>query len=170
MSVEKQFTRLVWRERMTFDATTTTGHHLIVDAVPPNGDDRGPKPIELVLTAFAGCTAMDVLSILQKKREPVRGLSVDVVGTRAVTHPMIYSDVEILYHVRGDVSPASLERAIELSATRYCGVHAMLEHTTHITTRFEIEPGHDSVTDPEEQSALGPDQVLEIEHVATMLP
>lgn len=170
MSNEKQFTHMVWRERMTFDATTTAGHHLVVDAVPPNGDGRGPKPIELVLTALAGCTAMDVLSILQKKREPVQGLSVDVVGTRADTHPMIYSDVEILYRVRGDVSPASVERAIELSATRYCGVHAMLEHTTHITTHFEIEPEIEPGTELEEQAALGPEKILELEHVATTLP
>ncbi len=157
MANEKQSTHLVWREGMTFDATTTTGHHIVLDALPPGGDDRGPKPIELVLTALAGCTAMDVLSILQKKREPVLGLTVDVIGTRASTHPMIYTDIEIVYRVRGDVSPLAVERAMELSETKYCGVHAMLEHSARITARYEIEP-------PELHG------FLDMEHVAALLP
>src|SRR5947207_7507758 len=96
---EKQSTHVVWRAGMTFDATTTTGHHLVLDAPPPNGEDRGPKPIELMLTALGGCTAMDVLSLLQKMREPVIELNVDVEGTRATQHPMIYTDIEIVYRV-----------------------------------------------------------------------
>jgi putative redox protein len=140
MSKEKQHTQLVWRERMTFDATTTMGHHLMVDATPEHGgNDRGPKPIELLLTGLAGCTAMDVLSILQKKREPIEGLAVDVFGTRAAEHPMIYTDIEILYRVRGNVNPTAVERAIELSTSKYCGAHAMLAKSAHITTRYEIE-------------------------------
>ncbi len=135
---EKQSTRMVWRDQMTFDATTTTGHHLVIDALPPNGNDNGPKPIELVLTALAGCTAMDVLSILQKKREPLEGLEVFVEGTRAIEHPMIYTNIEVLYSVKGNVNPESVARAIELSEAKYCGVHAMLEHSAKITTRYEI--------------------------------
>jgi putative redox protein len=157
---EQQSTHLVWREGMTFDATTTTGHHLVIDALPPGGDDRGPKPIELVLTAFAGCTAMDVLSILQKMREPVRGLKVDVTGSRAANHPMVYTDIEVVYRVRGAVSPAALERAIHLSQTKYCGVHAMLEHTARISSRYEIET--------EEPTRPGP--LPKVEHVAPALP
>jgi putative redox protein len=166
MSAEKQSTHLVWREGMTFDATTTTGHHLVLDALPPNGNDRGPKPIELLLTALAGCTAMDVLSILKKMREPVTGLTVDVEGTRAETNPMIYTDIRVTYHVRGDVARASVERAIGLSKIRYCGVHAMLEQSAHITSRYEIEPN--PVLEPE--ASFGPDEVVEIEHVAASLP
>jgi putative redox protein len=135
---ETQSTRMVWRERMTFDATTTTGHHLVIDALPPNGNDNGPKPIELVLTALAGCTAMDVLSILQKKREPIQGLEVFVQGTRATEHPMIYTAIEVVYRVKGSVNPESIARAIELSVSKYCGVHAMLEPNSKITTRYEI--------------------------------
>src|SRR5712692_8098560 len=116
MPNEKQHTRLVWRERMTFDAATTTGHHITLDAAKEHGgDERGPKPIELMLTALAGCTAMDVLSILQKKREPIAGLEVCVVGTRATEHPMVYTDITIVYRVRGNVKPESVAHAIELS-------------------------------------------------------
>jgi putative redox protein len=137
---DKQFTNMVWRERMTFDATTTFGHKITLDAQPPGGDNRGPKPIELLLTALAGCTAMDVLSILQKKHEPLEGLEVFVEGERATEHPMIYTDIEVVYRVRGKVNPAALERAIELSLTKYCSVHAMLGKSAKIKHRFEIEP------------------------------
>jgi putative redox protein len=135
---EKQFTKLVWREGMTFDATTTTGHQIVVDALPPTGNDQGPKPIELLLTALAGCTAMDVISILKKKQEPVQGLEVFVEGKRATEHPMIYTDIEVIYRVTGNVKPESIERAIELSETKYCGAAAMLGKSAHITTRYEI--------------------------------
>jgi putative redox protein len=123
---------------MTFDATTTTGHRLVIDALPPTGNDNGPKPIELVLTALAGCTAMDVLSILQKKREPLEGLEVFVEGARATEHPMIYKEIALVYRVKGNVNPDAVERAIELSTTKYCGVHTMLHHDAKITTRYEI--------------------------------
>lgn len=158
--MEKQFTRMIWRENKTFDATTTTGHHLVIDAVPPSGNDNGPKPIELLLTALAGCTAMDVLSILQKKREPIQGLEVYVEGTRAQEHPMIYNTIQVVYRVRGNVNPGALERAIELSETKYCGVNAMLRERAHITSRYEIENSYASNTNAAFE---------EPEHVAPLL-
>jgi putative redox protein len=150
---EKQFTEVTWRERMTFDAVTTTGHHLVLDAQPPGGDDRGPKPIELLLTALAGCTAMDVLSILQKMREPIKGLDVSVEGTRAREHPMVYTDIEIFYHIRGKVNAQSVVRAIELSQTQYCGVGAMLEPTARFRSHFEIETEDERIPELMEFSA-----------------
>jgi putative redox protein len=138
---EKQHTTMKWRERMTFDGTTTDGHTLTVDAAAGHGGDgRGPKPIELLLTALAGCTGMDVISVLQKKREPVESFEVFVEGQRATEHPMIYTDIEIVYRVTGNVNPASIERAIELSRTKYCGVQAMLGKAANITDRYEILP------------------------------
>lgn len=166
MNSEKQSTHVEWRERTTFDATTTTGHRLVLDTLPPNGNDRGPKPVELLLTALAGCTAMDVLALLKEMREPVIELSVDVEGTRADTHPMIYTDIDVMYHVRGDVGPASLDRAIELSQGKYSGVYAMLEYSAHITTRYEIDSGQ--ATEP--AIVYGPDHSVELEHVAGSLP
>ncbi len=144
----KDFTKMVWRQDMTFDAQTTTGHQLVIDTIPPNGNDNGPKPVELLLTALAGCTAMDVLSILQKKREPVEGLEVLVEGERASEHPRVYTEIQVVYRVRGNVSADAVARAIELSETKYCSVHATLRHTAHITTRYEIEPAPLSVGTP----------------------
>lgn len=135
-----QMTSVVWRERMTFDARTTSGHYLVMDAAPPLGDDRGVRPMELLLTALAGCAAMDVLSILVKKREPVEGLQVSIHSTRAAEHPRVYTDIQVLYHVRGNVNPQSVARAIELSESKYCGVAAMLGKCAVITSQYEIEP------------------------------
>jgi putative redox protein len=126
---------------MTFDATTTTGHHIVMDAAPPEGDNRGPKPIELLLTALAGCTGMDVLAILQKKREPVEAFEVYVEGRRAPAHPMVYTEVDVVYRITGNVKAESVERAIQLSEEKYCGVSATLQEIAKINHRYEILAG-----------------------------
>jgi putative redox protein len=142
MSTDKRSAKVVWRERLTFDAMASTGHRLVVDSSKAGGgDDRGPNPMELLLMALAGCTAMDVVSILQKKREPLEALEVSVEGTRAHDHPKTYTDIQVVYRVRGQVRAKALEHAIELSETKYCSVGAMLGKSARITTRFEIEPG-----------------------------
>lgn len=140
MTGERPTTTVEWRERMTFDVTTHSGHALVLDAAPPLGDDRGVRPMELLLTALGGCAAMDVLSILEKKREPVRGLRVTVNAGRAHEHPKVYTDITLLYHVRGNVNPRAIEHAIELTERVYCGVGAMLGKCATITSRYEIEP------------------------------
>lgn len=133
-------TQVTWRERMTFDATTNSGHSLVLDSAPPTGDDRGVRPMELLLTALAGCAAMDVLTILEKKREPVQGFQVTIHATRAEEHPKVYTDIRVMYHVRGSVNPESLATAIRLSETKYCGVGAMLSKCATITSDYEITP------------------------------
>src|SRR6187397_1110236 len=81
---DKPHTRVVWRERLTFDATNSTGHTVVMDSsVPHGGDDRGPSPMEMVLVALAGCAGRTVHDILLKKREPVTGLEVLVHAHRA---------------------------------------------------------------------------------------
>ena len=162
----RESTRMVWRKDMTFDGTTTTGHHIVIDALPPAGNDNGPKPIELLLTALAGCTAMDVLSILQKKREPIQGLEVTVQGVRCQEHPRIYTDIEIVYHVRGNVNPNAVARAIQLSETKYCGVSAMLGTRAKIETRFEI----DAKPLPLAPDTIPSGRVDEPEHISELLP
>jgi len=139
MPKAKRSASVAWREHMTFDARTQSGHSIVLDTSAPNGDDRGATPMELLLVALAGCTAMDVVSILQKKREPLAGLEVSVEGLRAEEDPHVYTDIEIVYHVRGPVKPASVAQAIELSETKYCSVGAMLGRSAQITTRFEIQ-------------------------------
>ena len=104
------------------------------------GVGAGPQPHRLLLLAMAGCTAMDVLSILRKKRQQVSGLSVEVQGSRTDQHPRVYTRFEVLYRVRGtNIDPQAVVRAIELSTTRYCPVIGLLGKVAEVATRFEIE-------------------------------
>ena len=140
MANNQQPTVAKWRgDRWTFIATTPTGHTLVMDSLHDDKDD-GPSPMELLLTALAGCAGTTVLSILQKKREPVEGLEVQVDGKRALEHPKVYIDIELVYRVYGTVKPESVERAIELSEEKYCGVSATLRKTATFTHRYEILP------------------------------
>ena len=104
---------------------------------------EGPSPMQAVMAALGGCTAMDVISILRKKRQAVTGYEVEVVGERRTDqHPKVFTRLEIVHRVRGrGLSAAAVAEAIELSDTKYCSVHAMLGATVAITTRFEIEEG-----------------------------
>jgi len=106
------------------------------------GEERiegGPRPMELLLIGLAGCTAMDVVSILQKKRQPFAGLRVEVTAERADEHPRVYTQIHLEFVVTGPVDAKAVERAIELSQTRYCGAAAMLRQAAPITTSYRIE-------------------------------
>lgn len=104
------------------------------------GRGAGVEPLRLLLLGAAGCTAMDVISILRKKRQEVSGLEVEVLGSRAKEHPRVYDRVDLVYRVRGrDVDPRAVERAIELSETRYCPAIAMVGRTAEVSSRYEIE-------------------------------
>ena len=112
-----------------------------LDAVASvGGVGAGPQPHRLLLLAMACCTAMDVISILRKKRQLVSGLCVQVQGSRADQHPKVYTRFEVFYRVRGtNIDPRALERSIELSTTRYCPVIGLLRKVAPVTTRYEIE-------------------------------
>ena len=101
---------------------------------------EGPSPVQAVQAALGGCTAMDVISILRKKRQQVTGYEVEVVAERRLDqHPRIFTQMEIIHRVRGrGINPAAVAEAIELSDTKYCAVHAMLGPAVAISSRFEI--------------------------------
>ena len=104
------------------------------------GVGAGPDPLRFLLLGLAGCTAMDVISILRKKRQQVSALAVEVHGKRVDAHPKVYDHIEVIYRVEGkEVDAKALERAIELSETRYCPVMAMVSKTAEIVSRYEIE-------------------------------
>lgn len=117
------------------------GYRIDLDAdASAGGHGAGTRPMRLLLLGMAGCTAMDVISILRKKREQVSGLRVEVRGRRADEHPRVYEAFEVVYYVRGaGLSQNAVERAIELSETRYCSAMAMLGKAAAITSRYEIE-------------------------------
>lgn len=110
--------------------------HVLADEKRSEG---GPRPMELLLIGLAGCTGMDVVSILQKKRQSFTGLQVQVTAERAEEHPRVYTQIHLEYVVTGEgVDPKAVERAIELSDTKYCSASAMLRQAAEITTSYRI--------------------------------
>lgn len=103
-------------------------------------DEEGASPMSILLAGVAGCTAMDVLSIVQKKRQPVDNMEVEIVGQRADTVPMVFTDVDITFILYGDgIDPAAVERAIELSQTKYCSASIIFQRAeVNVRTHYEI--------------------------------
>ncbi len=131
---------LKWNGRMQFTGAANSGHDLIMDAAPSvGGDNLGARPMELILTGLAGCTAMDVISIMRKKRQNVTGFEVEAHAQQADTHPKVFTAIEIKYIFYGkDIDPQAVERSIELSEKRYCPAQAMLMQAAPITHVYEI--------------------------------
>jgi putative redox protein len=103
------------------------------------GQDQGFRPMELLIVGLAGCTAMDVISILRKKRQHVTAYETRVSGERAVDHPQVFVNVTVEHIVTGHgVQPIAVERAIELSETKYCGASATLSKTGKVTHTYRI--------------------------------
>lgn len=129
------------------DVVTGSGFTITLDTDASGADRAGPGPIESVLPALAGCTALDVAAILGKKRQPLAGYQIAVTGERAEEHPMVYTRIVVEHRVRGEVEPEALRRSIELSATRYCPVSAMLSKAVTIEHRYRLQPdGGDEVS------------------------
>src|SRR5262245_56018819 len=122
--VTENTARVVLMGPMRFDGTSGSGHAITMDATADvGGTDSGPTPMELLLVALAGCTGMDVISILRKKRQQVTRYEIIVHGLRAEEHPKVYTQITVEHVVTGhSVDRAALARAVELSETKYCGV------------------------------------------------
>lgn len=129
-----------WDHGMSFVGSADTGFAVPLGAaVEVGGDDDGFRPLELMLVSLAGCTAMDVMSILTKKRQEITGFRVSVDAERAEEHPKVFTAITVHYHVTGrNVDPAAVERAIELSETRYCPAQAMLAKAVPIDHKYTI--------------------------------
>ena len=125
---------------MQFDAEAGSGHHMTLDAAEHGGGhNAGARPMELLLMGLGGCTGMDVISILRKKRLQVTGYEVHVTGIRAEDHPMVFVEISVEHVVTGHhIQPEAVARAIQLSEERYCGAGAMLGKVAHLTHTFRI--------------------------------
>ncbi|MBN1259501.1 MAG: OsmC family protein [Anaerolineae bacterium] len=121
-------------------AEANEGPAIVLDSHgPPHGTHTGPAPMELFLMGLAGCTGMDVVSILTKKRQKVTGFQIQVEAERAASHPKVYTKIHVIYIVHGeDIKPSAVERAIELSETQYCSAMAMLRASVEITNEYRI--------------------------------
>ncbi|MBN1661078.1 MAG: OsmC family protein [Anaerolineae bacterium] len=129
--------RVTWVGERRFVGEAGSGHAIVVDG----GEEKvGPSPMELLLIGLAGCTAYDVVSILEKKRQEVTGVTVSASGERAAEPPRVFVDISVEYVVRGrKVSPKAVEDAIHLSKEKYCSASVMLGKTARITTSYRIE-------------------------------
>jgi putative redox protein len=127
---------------VTFAAKADSNHWVMMDGPAElGGSDAGTRPKELVLMALGGCTGSDVALILKKKRVPYTDFEIRLSADVAEEHPQVYTAVHLTYIVYGDnINPADVERAIELSTTKYCSVSAMLRASVAITHSFEIKP------------------------------
>ena len=125
---------------MRFDAAAGSGHHVTLDAAEHGGgQDAGFRPMEMLLVGLGGCTGMDVISILRKKRQQVTGYEVHVSGIRAEDNPMVFVEITVEHIVTGKhIQPEAVARAIQLSEERYCGAGAMLGKVAHLTHTFRI--------------------------------
>lgn len=131
---------VIWRGNMGFTGQSDSGFPVPLDADrAAGGTDSGARPMELIAIGLAGCTAMDVISILKKKCQEVTRFEVRVDAERAEEHPKVFTHATITYLIWGkNVEEASVLRAIELSATKYCPAQAMLGRVFPIKLRYEI--------------------------------
>ncbi len=126
---------------LAFAAKGDSNHWVVMDgAEKVGGSNAGSRPKELLLMGLAGCTASDVVGILNKKRVPLQGLEMNITAEEIDEHPKVFKSISLEYVVYGKgISPADVERAIELSRTKYCAVSAMLKPAVTITHSYRIE-------------------------------
>ncbi len=133
--------KVTWNHDMSFTGVGAGSEILVPIGSRPAPDQpaEGTSPMEMVLMAMAGCTAMDVISILKKKRQDVTGFEVRVHGDRAEQHPRVYTHITLEYVVTGrHVEEAAVQRSIQLSLEKYCSVHAMLSKAVPIEHSYRV--------------------------------
>jgi len=132
--------KVVWKGGLSFTGTADGSYLIPLDASKAaGGHDLGFRPLQLFAVGLVGCTGMDVISILQKKRQEVTDFEVSAVIERADQHPKVFTKILITYSITGkNISKQAVERAVELSEKRYCGAQAMLQETAEITHKILI--------------------------------
>ena len=127
-------------EGMTFVAESGSGHAVVLDASPDiGGRNLGARPMEMVLMGTGACTAIDVLHILRKARQPIQGCVVELEAERASEDPKVFTRIHFRFLITGrGLASAQVERAVRLSKEKYCSATAMLARSAEITTEFEI--------------------------------
>ncbi len=128
-----------WIDKMSFESEVD-GHNIIIDAKEDfGGDDRGPRPKPLILTALGGCTAMDVISFLRKMKTEVESFNVEVNGKLSDEHPKRYVEIVVTYKLSGEnIKLENVKKAISLSEEKYCGVSFMLRKALKIYSRIIV--------------------------------
>jgi putative redox protein len=135
--------RIKWVEGVSFLGETESNHAVLMDGSPEyGGRNLGPRPMELVLIGTGGCTAFDVVHILKKARQQITDCVAEIEAERADSDPKVYTRIHFHFIVTGkDLKPEQVERALNLSAEKYCSASIMLGKTASITHDFEIVEG-----------------------------
>jgi putative redox protein len=123
-----------WKHDDVFEAKAENGNTIVLDADAAH--EHGPSPMEAVLMALCGCTSVDVVGILKKKRQGITGLRVSAAATQAEAPPRVFTHIKLTYAVRGKLSRKAVEDAVSLSKNKYCSVSLMLEKAAKI--EYEI--------------------------------
>jgi putative redox protein len=124
-----------WKQGTIYEGRTASGHTITFDTAAEH--EAGPSPMEAVLAALCGCTSVDVVSILQKKRESITGLTVSATAEQAPAPPRIFTSIHLVYRIAGKVSQKAAEDAVALSQTKYCSVSLMLDKVAKIDYSIE---------------------------------
>ena len=132
--------RVQWLDGRAFVGESGSGHAVVMDGSPEaGGRNIGVRPMEMLLLGLGGCTAFDIVMILERMREKVTGLDIALEGERAAEDPKVFTKVKLIYKVTGHkLKPANVERAVNLSAEKYCSATAMFGKTASIEHSFEI--------------------------------
>ena len=132
--------RVKWVEQASFLGETESNHAVLMDGPPTaGGRNLGPRPMEMLLIGTGGCTAFDVVSILKKSRQAISDCYVELTAERAETEPKVFTKIHMHFVVKGkDIKPEAVEKAIKLSAEKYCSASIMLGQTAAITHDFEV--------------------------------
>jgi putative redox protein len=140
--------RVQWLEGRAFVGEAGSGHAVVMDGAPESGGrNLGFRPLEMLLVGLGACTAFDVVHILEKGREPVTAVEVELEAERATSEPKVFTRIHLTYKLRGRaLKPQAVERAITLSAEKYCSATIMLEKTAKITHSWTVE--EEDVTAP----------------------
>ncbi|KAF0185163.1 MAG: putative redox protein [Nitrospirae bacterium] len=132
--------RVKWTGGMQFVGESETGHAIVLDASPDDGGtDSGMRPMELLLVGVGSCSGMDIVSVLQKKRQKVTGLEVSVAGENADEYPKRYTAIHVEWIITGhNLSEDAVKHAVDLSMEKYCSVKATLEHSAKVSFGYRI--------------------------------
>lgn len=132
--------KLTWKHGMAFTGIANTQVEVPMDTIiEQGGNGEGATPMELILMGLGGCTAMDVISILQKKRQEISNFEIVLHADRATEHPKVFTDITLEYVFTGKgISQEAVERAIDLSENKYCSGLAMLQKGVNIQTTYRI--------------------------------
>ena len=133
-------TRITWLENMAYVARSASGHELVLDGPPElGGQNLGPRPMEMLLMGLGGCTAIDVINILRKSRQDLQGCELELEADRADTDPKVFTQIRVHFILTGkNLSAKHIQRAIDLSAEKYCSASIMLGKTAQISHSYEI--------------------------------